>query len=435
MGEILGRQTTALGEQISYDAASQCSRCGYCLQACPTYVATGRESFSGRGRNQIVRMLMEGRISRPREAEDALSTCLLCGACTLACYARIPTADLVLEGRRAIQGHPSFPAVFLTRLLAHRPRIFRRLLKWAYALKRTGLPRLLGPLLDFAGLQALAEAERAAPRPPRFFLREKLEAAPPMARPPWFYFAACGPDYLYPEVGLSTFALLERGLGRGRFLQNGCCGLFSYNYGRLEDARALAERHIESLEKAGNGAHPSGEPAPLAADCSSCAAFLKSYPRLFPPNSPWRGRAERFSSRVRDIVELLPDLELPTAQTPAPAKATYHESCRARNGEGLAPPSPFLKRISGDAFQELPESEVCCGGAGLFAFRHPELSDQILRRKIGKIAESGAKIVLTSSTSCLLQLARGLAKYYPQARAVHISVYASERIHGPPTGS
>src|SRR3989338_11005731 len=104
MSEKLNRLITDLGERSTYDAASRCGRCGYCEQACPTYVATGQESKSGRGRNQLVRLMLEGKLKDPSEAGEALSTCLLCGACSTACYAHVPTADIVLEGRRMLRG-------------------------------------------------------------------------------------------------------------------------------------------------------------------------------------------------------------------------------------------------------------------------------------------------------------------------------------------
>src|SRR3989338_1517943 len=106
MAETLGRLLTDLGERSTYDAVSQCSRCGYCEQACPTYVATGQESKSGRGRNQIVRLMLEGKLDDREAALEALSTCLLCGACTTDCYAHVPTADIVLEGRRMLVERP-----------------------------------------------------------------------------------------------------------------------------------------------------------------------------------------------------------------------------------------------------------------------------------------------------------------------------------------
>jgi glycolate oxidase iron-sulfur subunit len=70
-------------------------------------------------------------------------------------------------------------------------------------------------------------------------------------------------------------------------------------------------------------------------------------------------------------------------------------------------------------------SDVCCGGAGAFAFVHEDLSDEVLRRKIGNVAAAQARTVVTSSTSCLIQLARGLRKYYPDARVLHVSEYVA----------
>ena len=76
---MLRRLLTRLGERSVYDAASQCTRCGFCEQACPTYTATGREAYSSRGRNQLVCALIEKRLAKPGAAADALGTCLLCG--------------------------------------------------------------------------------------------------------------------------------------------------------------------------------------------------------------------------------------------------------------------------------------------------------------------------------------------------------------------
>ena len=80
-----------------------------------------------------------------------------------------------------------------------------------------------------------------------------------------------------------------------------------------------------------------------------------------------------------------------------------------------------MKATCGEAYRELPRAEECCGGAGAFALVHPELSEDLLKRKIGSIASVGARVAAASSTSCLLQLARGLKKYYPECKAVHIS--------------
>ncbi|MBI3553200.1 MAG: (Fe-S)-binding protein [Elusimicrobia bacterium] len=433
MSQGLGRLITDLGDRSTYDAASQCSRCGYCEQACPTYVATGRESQSGRGRNQLVRLMLEGKLSDLGAAEEALSTCLLCGACTTACYAHVPTADIVLEGRRALAEKPPWLVRVLTWLLVGHRDALSLLLKSSYLLKRAGLSRLARPFLRLAGFDGLAEADAHVDETPSRFLFEELGRRKRPAEPRWLYFAPCGPNYLYPRVGLATVSALESTRGPGAFLDNGCCGLLPYNYGEVEDARCLARAVIEKSEKSGAG-------LPVVADCSSCTAFLKSYPQLFLEEPAWRARAERFAESVQDAVEAFSgaDIEPSTsAET-----VTYHESCRACHGQGLPAPAQLLSRACGDKFTELPESSVCCGGAGAFSFVHPELSDEVLKRKIGAVARTRASLVLTSSTSCLIQLAHGLKKYYPQGRVMHLSEFVAKRLsqgkpehHGTTTGA
>jgi len=426
VSEILGRLLTDLGERSDYDAAAQCSRCGYCEQACPTYVATGREAQSPRGRNQIVRLMLEGKLDDPKTAEEALSTCLLCGACTTACYAKVAVPDLVLEGRRRLRGETHWLVRAATRLLVSSPRTLAFLLKLGYLAKRLGLSRLGRPLLRALGLPVLAAMDEHVDEAPARLLDEEL--APLRAAgegDAWRYFAPCGPRYLFPRVGTATWKALTHLRGPGKFLDNSCCGLLANNYGDLGDARALARKNIERAEATGD--------APIVGDCSSCVAFLKSYPQLFlmPSDAEWRPRAERFAARVRDVVELYGE----TAAALPPARAegvvTYHDSCRALNGQGLkSEPRRAVKACAGADFREMPGADVCCGGAGAFAFTHDELSDAVLRRKVGGAASTQARDVVTSSTSCLIQLARGLRMYYPDARVLHISEYVAAAIEG-----
>ncbi len=424
MAEILGRLLTDLGERSDYDAASQCSRCGYCEQACPTYVATGRESQSPRGRSQLVRLILEGKLSDPKAAEEALSTCLLCGACTTACYAKVAVPDLVLEGRRRARGDAHWLVRAASGLLVSRPAVLRLLLRAGFLLKRLGVSRLARPLLRLIGLPVLAAMDEHVEEAPLRLLDDRLPALRRAGEgDAWRYFAACGPRYLFPRVGAATWRALTHLRGKGRFMENRCCGLLAHNYGDVARARELAKLNIERAEATGD--------APVVGDCSSCVAFLKSYPQLFlaPSEAPWRARAEKFSARVRDVVEAYgedsPALPLAAAQ----GRVVYHDSCRALNGQGLKEePRRAVRAAAGADYREMPESGVCCGGAGAFEFVHGELSDDILRRKVGNAASVQARTLVTSSTSCLIQLARGLKMYYPDARVLHISEYVAAAI-------
>ena len=430
----LGTLLTDLGERTLYDAAAQCNRCGYCETSCPTYMLTGRETLSARGRNQFVRMLLEGKARNPAEAAEALSTCLLCGACTSACYAKVPTPDIVLEGRRSLDGYGNnFFARAAVRTLLDAPALFGFWLKLAYLVKRTGLPRLATKmgLYDFLGMPGLSEAEGSINKVPLRFASELLRANPAL-RPEgktainWAYFAPCGPNLLFTEVALATVRVLRRTAGEGIFMENICCGLLAHNYGRMEDAREFARRNILRYEELKS---TFGE-FPLIADCSSCAAFMKSYEQLFTGDEEWRPRAKAFAAAVKDILEFIPPDKAGKADPAALQKAgrvTYHDSCRACHGQGIRlEPREVLHKLAGKSFRELPESDWCCGGAGAYAFTQPKLATMVLDRKLRNIASVQANTVVVGGTSCLIQINTGLRAAYPTARAVHYSVFVDD---------
>jgi glycolate oxidase iron-sulfur subunit len=372
---------------------------------------------------------MEGKMNGAASAAEALDTCLLCGACTEACFAKVPTADIVLEGRRAALGAaPRIVPALLSRLMLRNPGFFSVLVKLAALARRTGLPRLAGRLGLFrmTGLEPLEKAEREAPRMPLTFLSEELSADPELrpesggAPPAWAYFAPCGPNYLFTGVGLATVQLLKRFLGRGVFFHNSCCGLLAYNYGDIRDAAEFAKRNIEKYE----ALKKDFGPVKIIGDCSSCVAFMKSYEQLFTAEPEWRSRAADFAGAVNDAITAVPPSALPRAAgKKALAEAgriTYHDSCRACHGQGIRlEPREALEKLAGKGFTELPESDWCCGGAGAYSYTQPEMSEKILRRKTANIASVRADTVAVGSTSCLLQINAGLKRDYPSCKAVH----------------
>ncbi len=433
-GRHLDTLLTDLGERRLYDAASQCNRCGYCENVCPTYMLTGRETLSSRGRNQFVRLLVEGRAKDPEAAREALNTCMLCGACTSSCYAKVPTPDIVLEGRRALNGYgDNFFARAAINTLLNAPAIFGFWLKLAYLVKKTGLPRLAAKmgLYDFLGMPGLADAEGALDKVPLRFAAETLRADEELravhGKPVnWAYFVPCGPNLIYTEVSEATVRVLKTRFGPGVFVDNACCGLMANNYGRLEEAREFARKNIVRFEEL-RAAHGDFK---VIADCSSCAAFMKSYEQLFTADAEWRTRAKAFADAVCDILEFLPPEKAGVSDPEALKKAgkvTYHDSCRACHGQGIRQePREVLRKLAGKAYRELPESDWCCGGAGAYAFTEPELSAKVLDRKLRNIASVQADTVIVGGTSCLAQINSGLKAAYPSARAVHYSVFVDE---------
>lgn len=122
------------------DTVAACNRCGYCTSYCPTYLATGSEAQSPRGRNQAFRALLEGKIKDPSEIKDIVDTCLLCGECTSICFSEVPTAQLMVHARHMINekaGIPSFLKFVLQKVLPY-PKRLRLTLKILFLGKRLG---------------------------------------------------------------------------------------------------------------------------------------------------------------------------------------------------------------------------------------------------------------------------------------------------------
>ncbi len=421
----------AMGKAEIYDSLSQCNRCGYCANVCPTYILEKNELVSARGRNQIIKMMVEGRIKSKEQSSFSLFTCLLCGACASACYAGVPTNEHVLEARRSIKNYSENPVLKISiRLLLKAPGFFALLLKIAILLKKLGFSSLVSRIGIFhiLGVPQMAEAESALRRLPLKFLSEYLAKDKEISVTSdvrWLYFTSCGPNFIYPEVGLATVNVLKRFLGRGASLRNVCCGLMAYNYGKMEDARKFARKNIEIFEEISSRAPD----AKIVVDCSSCASFLKNYPRLFHDEN-WRKRAENFSGNVLDILQALPVdtiCSVQSGETDKFAPVTYHDSCRACHGQNIRKePREILKKVLGKNFLEMPESDWCCGGAGVYFFTQEEMSKKILLRKIKNVSAIHAKTVVAGSTSCLIQLEKGLAKYYPSAQVMHYSVFLNK---------
>lgn len=405
-------------DKARYEDTLHCNRCGFCTSFCPTYLATGDETLSPRGRNQALRAFYEGRLKDPASASRSFDTCLQCGVCTSVCFAEVPTARLMGAAKGKVsesRGAPWIQRVVL-RVLLPRTRLMEWVLVPLFWMKRLGIPRLLNRLgLLRLVSPALAAAEEMADDAPLRFLRASLKPAPPDAEA--VQFVACGTNYLMPEAGRATARLLDKSGCRHGKGPTVCCGLPAASSGDMEAARRLARANIEALEK-----FPG---AVVLVDDSSCSATLKDYPSFFEQDPAWKSRAEAVAKRTKDLSEWLveKDFHFPSPVSHLPKKVTYHDPCKARYSQKLTEPPRRLLRSLPVEYVELPEADQCCGGGGTVSFLQPDLSRAVLDRKAACIVSTGAEAVVTSSASCLMQLRFGLKRAGSAVKGLHLAVF------------
>ncbi len=403
-----------------YDAIAQCNRCGFCQVACPIFRTTGHESGVARGRLALLRAIIENRLEWNREIEEPLYDCLLCGACTSNCFPAIPTSKLVIQARAEYLdkvGRKSIHHLLFDKLLPYPRRL--HLAARAVALgKNTGTTQLaaaLGLLRIFGS--DFMRAEQIVTHLPAQAFRSRFKPGIYPGRGKSLrigYFVGCGVDIVSQSAGKATLALLRRLAKSVHVLENNCCGLPAWSYGDLDAAKRLAVKNLPFLA--------SGEFDALVTDCSSCAAFLKKYPEIIPPEDPWHQAAKAAAELTRDTSEWLSSLAAPVSSSLQGKRITFHDPCHASRGQGLIrQPREILRRLPGAEFVELPEADWCCGGAGSYAFSHFELATQVLDRKMQNLKKTEANVLVTTCPACIIHLSYGVRRHNLKVEVRHLT--------------
>jgi len=152
----------------------------------------------------------------------------------------------------------------------------------------------------------------------------------------------------------------------------------------------------------------------IISNAGGCGSHLKHYKNRFDPDKEPElyKKAVLWDNKLKDIHEFLAEKGW---RTPANStckktfKLTYHESCHLCHGQKIRKqPREILATIPGLELIELPESDLCCGSAGIYNVLQPDESKRLLERKVDAIEGTGATVVATSNPGCHLQVQRGL---------------------------
>ena len=405
-----------------------CIHCGLCLSSCPTYLETGNENDSPRGRIYLMRALQDGRLPLSDAAVHHLDLCLGCRACEAVCPSGVQYGALLEGTRDHIEKHYSRPLLqtLLRRVAIEQifpfPERMELALIPAKLAKRFKLDRLL-PKFFRESLELLPEKCSADPLP------RECPALPGATRLGRVGFVSgCVMSVMFGDTNAASVRLLNRaGFDVVTPPAQGCCGALYAHGGNLEAARAAARRNIETFEPLGLDA--------IVINAAGCGSTLKEYGHLLHDDPAWHARGAAFSAKVKDLSEVLAplasDLLYASRFTPH-SPVTFHDACHLAHAQRITrPPRELVRAVAGAAFVELPESDVCCGSAGSYNLTEPEMAARLQKRKIENILKTGAKTVVTTNPGCLLQIQAGLRQAGAKdVEALHLADYLERSIGG-----
>jgi glycolate oxidase iron-sulfur subunit len=407
----------------SQDLLDDCVHCGFCLPTCPTYVTTGEEMESPRGRIYLMDLAARGEIPLDEAFGEHIDSCLGCLACVTSCPSGVAYDKLIESVRPQVERN--VPRSRLDRAFRElvfavfpHPARLRLAALGGLAYQRSGLRAALARRGLTGKLPAGLRAMEGLLPPVR--LRELVTGSPTFvaARPPRRTRVALLPGcaqrvFFSPANAATARVLSAEGADVVMPRDEQCCGALSIHSGREAEGLEMARRTIALVERQ--------EVDAVVANVAGCGSAMKEYAHLLADDPAWADRAAAFSAKVVDVSELLAGLEPAAVRHPVPMRVAYHDACHLANAQQIrTAPRQVLSAIPGLELLEVPEAEICCGSAGVYNLVQPESGDELGKRKAENLRAAAPDVIATANAGCLLQIRRHLGEGVPLVHPVQL---------------
>jgi iron-sulfur cluster protein len=380
-----------------FKKVGQCIRCASCLNVCPVFGLVGGQVY-GDVYTGGIGALLTAFVNSPEDAEKIQELCLNCGMCREVCPGKVDIPALILELRAHIR--KKIPPPFIQRMILNNVLPHKKLFNVSVKAAAPGA-RFFNqfPNPVFRSFRSVFKGMK------QDIKDQKGTIA---------FFHGCMIDYVYPGIGEAVVLLLNRAGYRVDLPLQGCCGAPALYMGLEDSAAKMAAANLEHL------ADDSYDYIVTA--CPTGTVMLKK-----------TGTA---AHRTFDFIQLFyqltrEDLSYKDKKQDTEVVVTYHYSCHLKRSSGVdKEPREVLSAVPGVKWVEMDEADRCCGFAGSYSIKLPEISSELLKRKIENIQKSGAEIVLTDCPGCLLSLRRGLEAVQSKIKAYHSAEFLALREAG-----
>ena len=358
-------------------AVEMCNGMGACRKLeghmCPSYIATRDEEHSTRGRANLLRAALSGKLPEgtmtSKRLYEAMDLCLECKGCKAECESGVDMAKMKYEFLD--QYHKANGTPLRNRVFGH----INRLSAWG------------SRMAPFSNLMAN--------NPIGKMMSQMLLGVHPKRNPPKFvrntfakWFKARGTstvqatntvvllndtymNYNYPEIGKAAVALLEAAGLRVILSDTKCCGRPMISKGLLDDATANAVSNIDQLHAYAEQGIPV-----IGCEPSCLLTFRDEYPELVRDEKAKKVAANSFMID-EFLIKLQEDGKLQLNLGKLEKKVLFQAHCHQKADMGTATSMEALRLASG--YQVELINAGCCGMAGSFGYEkeHYDISMKI----------------------------------------------------------
>ena len=390
------------------DEVYKCVHCGFCLTACPTYLVSGQELESPRGRITLMKATIESEIIPDSNTFAHWDRCIQCRACEPACPSGVNYGLLIEATKTGMNEVRSESFIYrynlkiilnlliskwFVNLNALIFRIYNKL-KISQLINKVKLNRLLPKKIN--------ELEKMIPIINGFPLKSGNYPSSTNNKFKVMLFRGCVMPGIHGDNMRKTIYLLNHLGFDVEVLDNEvCCGSISSHNGDSDITLKLAKTNIDNFLQ--------NESKYLLISSAGCGTRIKEYNHLFNKNSSYYNKALLLKEKTMDIYEFLYN-NLPfKPEGNINLTVSYQPACHLINTQKIIdPPVELLKMIPGIKYVELPSSNICCGAGGAYSITQPEWSKKVLNKKMTEFKSINADILTVSNPGCLIQLQNGI---------------------------
>jgi L-lactate dehydrogenase complex protein LldE len=226
-------------------------------------------------------------------------------------------------------------------------------------------------------------------------------------------FIPCYIDQMYPQTGINMVKLLEKADCKVNYnTEQTCCGQVAFNAGFWDECKEVGEKFINEFQADRYIVSPS----------SSCVGMVKNhYPELF-FNTALHNENKQIQRNMYEFTQFVVSI-LKHTQFGASlnAKAVFMDTCCSlRECKAVTEPRQLLANVIGLELFELKNPQTCCGFGGIFSVKNEAISVAMAKEKIEDVLSTGAEIIISTDTSCLMHLQGYITKNNIPLKTMHI---------------